>query len=161
MFLVDAVAFVPFLAPHLFVPFVLAFGCDPFPANDGLEKKGALSPERAAPRFAPFDPPSAKRSARVLSSWTVDDGFDRRFAKAPVFASAYRSSWPTKLAISRASAFGPVNADAGAGAESPSPKSPRSAFRASRSARARIACGDARSWEGPTALRVRRRRRRR
>ena len=144
MFLVDAVAFVPFLAPHLFVPFVLAFGCDPFPANDGLEKKGALSPERAAPRFAPFDPPSAKRSARVLSSLV-------EFAKAPVFASAYRSSWPTKLAISRASAFGPANAVAGAppSPKSPSPKSPRSAFRASRSACARIACGDARSWEGP------------
>ena len=64
----SAAAFVPFLAPHLFVPFVLAFFGWPaalvvarFP-NDGFfsrELKGARSPERTAPRFAPFDPPNA------------------------------------------------------------------------------------------------------
>ena len=64
--------------------------------------------------------------------------------KAPVFASAYRSSWPTRLAISRASAL----AFAGAGAATP--KSPRSASRASRSACARIACGRVERRAGET-----------
>ena len=81
----SAAAFVPFLAPHLFVPFVLAFFGWPaalvvarFP-NDGFFSRGWRAFGRG--RFAAFVSPNAARPLSVIP-----------LEKAPVLRSAYRSS---------------------------------------------------------------------